>query len=324
MDAFAYARPKTLSAAVKLLADGDATVLAGGTDLLSLLKDGVERPKRLVSLLGVPELRLVEDAGGGVAIGATVTLAELRGHARVAAEYPALIHAIDGVRSPQIRNMGTVGGDLLQRPRCWYYRSGHGLLALRDGASMVVAGDSRYHAIFGDGPAHFVSPSSLAPALVAFGAVARVQGSGGVREVALGDLYRVPQREGEHELTLGPDEVLTAVVLPPARGARSATYEVRERESLDWPLAAAAVVLWQDGARVREARVVLGHVAPVPRVAAQAAAELTGGPVTPERAAAAGAAAVAGAAPLRHNAYKVQLARVAVKRAAMLASGMEV
>jgi xanthine dehydrogenase YagS FAD-binding subunit len=299
-------------------------VLAGGTDLLSLLKDGVERPKRLVSLLAVPELRRIEETGGGLRVGATVTLAELRAHLRVAAEYPALAQAIDGVRAPQIRNMGTVGGDLLQRPRCWYYRSGFGLLAQRDGASMVVAGDNRYHAIFGEGPAHFVNPSSLAPALIAFGARARVEGSGGVRELALADLYRSPQREGERELTLSSDEVLTAVALPAAGGARSATYEVREREALDWPLVAASVVLWPGGAGVREARVVLGHVAPSPRIAADAAAALVGGAVTEERAAAAGAAAVKGASPLRHNGYKVQLARVAVKRAALRAAGMEV
>lgn len=323
MDAFAYARPRTVDAAVQLLSAGDAAVLAGGTDLLSLLKDGVERPRRLVSLLAIPELRRIEDTPEGLVIGATATLAELRAHPRVAAEYPALAHAIDGVRSPQIRNMGTVGGELLQRPRCWYYRSGFGLLALRDGESMVVAGDNRYHAIFGDGPAHFVSASSLAPALVALGAKVRLR-AGGEREVTLASLYRAPRGDSEREVEIEANEVMTAVLLPPARGARSATYEVRERESLDWPLAAAAVVLWLRGEDVREARVVLGHVAPTPRNAAAAAAVLVGGPLTEERAAAAGAAAVADAKPLRHNAYKVQLTSVAVKRAALRAAGREV
>jgi xanthine dehydrogenase YagS FAD-binding subunit len=256
-------------------------------------------------------------------IGATATLAELRAHPRVVAEYPALVHAIDGVRAPQIRNMGTVGGDLLQRPRCWYYRSGFGLLAMRDGESMVAAGDNRYHAIFGDGPSHFVSAASLAPALVALGAKVRLR-AGGEREVTLADLYSAPRREGEREVDIRANEVMTAVVLPPAQGARSATYEVRERESLDWPLAAAAVVLWLRGENVGQARVVLGHVAPTPRDAAEAAAVLVGGPLTEERAAAAGVAAVADAKPLRHNAYKVQLASVAVKRAALRAVGREV
>ncbi|HUP23448.1 MAG TPA: FAD binding domain-containing protein [Thermoanaerobaculia bacterium] len=323
MDAFAYARPRTVDEAVELLTVGDAAVLAGGTDLLSLLKDGVERPRRLVSLLAIPELRRIEEAPQGLVIGATATLAELRAHPRVVAEYPALAQAIDGVRAPQIRNMGTVGGDLLQRPRCWYYRSGFGLLAMRDGESMVVAGDNRYHAIFDDGPAHFVSASSLAPALVALGAKVRLR-AGGEREVTLASLYRAPRRDGEREVDVEANEVMTAVVLPPVHGARSATYEVRERESLDWPLAAAAVVLWLRGGNVREARVVLGHVAPTPRNAAEAAAALVGGPLTEERAAAAGAAAVAGAKPLRHNAYKVQLASVAVKRAALRAAGTEV
>jgi xanthine dehydrogenase YagS FAD-binding subunit len=323
MDGFAYARPKTVDEAVRLLTAGDAAVLAGGTDLLSLLKDGVERPRRLVSLVAIPELRRIEDTPQGLVVGATATLAELRAHPRVAAEYPALVHAIDGVRAPQIRSMGTVGGDLLQRPRCWYYRSGFGLLAMRDGESMAVAGDNRYHAIFGDGPAHFVSASSLAPALAALGAKVRLR-AGAEREITLASLYRAPLREGEREVGIEANEVMTAVVLPPALGARSATYEVRERESLDWPLAAAAVVLWLGGEDVREARVVLGHVAPTPRNAAEAAAVLVGGPLTEERAAAAGAAAVADAKPLRHNAYKVQLASVAVKRAALRAAGREV
>jgi xanthine dehydrogenase YagS FAD-binding subunit len=235
-----------------------------------------------------------------------------------------LAQAVDGIRSPQLRAMGTVGGELLQHPRCWYYRAGFGLLALRDGRSMVTAGDNRYHAILGtEGPAWFVHASSLAPPLLALGARVRVAGPDGERERPLAELYRVPSRDGEREHTLRPGEILTQILVP-ATAARSATYEVRQHESMDWPLAAAAVALELNGETVKSARVVLGHVAPTPFAAAGAVAALAGKTLTDATIAAAGEAAVAGARPLSGNAYKVQLARVATRRALLRAAGREV
>jgi len=225
----------------------------------------------------------------------------------------------------QLQAMGTVGGELLQRPRCWYYRAGFGLLALKKGTSRVLSGDNRYHAILGnEGPAYFVHPSSLAPALIALGARVRIVGSDGEREVALEDLYRTPVQEGEREAALEWSEILTDILIPDPGAARNATYEVRQREALDWPLAAAAVALRIDGGTIRSARVVLGHVAPTPIVASAAGAALEGQPFGEEAAEKAGAAAVEGARALSDNGYKIQLAKVAVKRAILRAGGVEV
>jgi xanthine dehydrogenase YagS FAD-binding subunit len=321
MRAFEYVSPSSKEQAVSLLGSAwsDASVLAGGTDLLSLLKDDVVAPKRVVSIKGIAELGGIRfDARTGLRLGALVTFQEIADDAATAKAYPALAAAVSGVTSPQIRSVGTVGGDLCQRPRCWYYRSGFGLLGQDEaGRSLVLEGDNRYHAILGnEGPAYFVSPSSLAPALVALGATVRLFGPRGAREVPVEKFFLTPKAARDREHDLRPNEIVTEVRVPPPAGA-SATYEVREREALDWPLAAASVVLETSGGTVRKARVVLGHVAPVPWPSAEAEAALAGKAVTEEVAEAAGAAAVKGARALSGNAYKVQLARVAVKRAVL-------
>jgi len=328
MQAFEYANPTTVADAVKALAvqGGSAAALAGGTDLVSLMKDSVETPKRLVNLKSLKELQGISyDAKKGLRIGAMVTLDELLGNSKVKQEYPSVVQAADGVKSPQIRNAGTVGGNLCQRPHCWYYRSGYGLLATQNGKSMVTEGDNRYHAIFGNsGPAYFVNSSSLAPALIALGAKVRIAGPQGNREVALAEFFRTPAKEGEKENVLGPNEIVADILVPPATRVRNATYEVRQREALDWPLAAAAVALEMDGKTVKSARIVLGHVAPVPWVAADAEKLLAGKTVSESLADQVGEAAVKAAKPLSRNGYKVRLARVAVKRAILRAAGMEV
>jgi xanthine dehydrogenase YagS FAD-binding subunit len=328
MRSFEYASPLNKKDAVGLLADKPegTAVLAGGTDLLSLMKDDVVSPERVVSISSIEELRGINyDASHGLRIGALATLDELMADAKVRQEYPALVHAADGVRSPQIQNMGTVAGDLCQRPRCWYFRSGFGLLAIQNGKSLVVEGDNRYHAILGNsGPAYFVNPSSLAPALIALGAYVKIFGSSGERNIPLDKFYRNPKTESEREYNLVADEIVTDILVPPATGRRTATYEVRQREALDWPLAAAAVSLEMSGDRVKSARVVLGHVAPTPWVSSGAEKALKGKTPDEATAARAGEAAVKGAKPLSMNAYKIRLARVAVKRAVLRAMGKEV
>jgi xanthine dehydrogenase YagS FAD-binding subunit len=239
---------------------------------------------------------------------------ELAGSAVVKAEYTALADAAAGIPSPQIRHMGTAGGDLCQRPRCWYYRQGMGLLAMENGQSRIPDGDNRYHAIFGGGPAWFVNPSSLAPALIAMGAKVRLVSAKGPRDMEAARFFQTPKDEGTREIALQPDEILTEILVPAAVG-RSATYEVRQKEALDWPLAAAAVVLKMNGAVVASARIVLGHVAPVPWEAVEAGKLLAGKPFTEAGAEAAAKLAVSGAQPLSRNAYKVTLARTAVRRA---------
>jgi xanthine dehydrogenase YagS FAD-binding subunit len=323
MRAFEHASPTTKEQAVSLLGRtwNDAAILAGGTDLLSLMKDEVLAPRRLVSIKGIEELRGIRfDPGRGLRLGALVTFEELLDDTAVRKSYPAIWAAADGVRSPQIRSLGTLGGDLCQRPRCWYYRSGFGLLAPDNGRSMVVEGDNRFHAILGNaGPAYFVNPSSLAPALVALGSTVRIFGPGGAREVPAARFFVVPKTDDAREHDLKPNEIVTEVRVPPPAGT-NATYEVREKEALDWPLAAASVALKTSGGRVQAARVVLGHVAPVPWPSPEAEAALAGKAVTEAVAQAAGDAAVAKARALSGNGYKIQLARVAVKRAVLEAA----
>jgi xanthine dehydrogenase YagS FAD-binding subunit len=256
----------------------------------------------------------IQKTATGLRIGATVTLDELTANAEVRTAFRSLHQAAMGVSSPQIRNMGTVGGDLCQRPRCWYFRNGFGVLATQNGKALTPDGENKYHAIFGGGPAYFVSPSSLGPALVALGAKIKLVSAKGPREVAAAQFFLSPRDESTREVDLRPDEILTEVIVPLA-ATRNATYEVRQKEALDWPLATASVALKMKGTAVASAKIVLGHVAPTPWDAKDAAQALAGKTVTPESAEAAGKAAVAGAAPLSQNAYKVQLARVAVKRA---------
>jgi xanthine dehydrogenase YagS FAD-binding subunit len=320
MNNFEYANPGTLPEALALLGAkwGQADVLAGGTDLLSLMKDHLHEPKRVVNIKNIKELEGISKTADGLRIGALVTLDELSKNADISASYKALAEAAKGVPSPQIRHMGTVGGDLCQRPRCWYYRQGLGLLAMKDGKSLVVDGDNRYHAIFGEGPAYFVSPSSLGPALVALNARVKLVSAKGAREVPVAKFFMAPKDEVSREIALQPNEILTEIIIPNAT-VKTATYEVRQKEALDWPLTAASVALEMNGATVKSARVVLGHVAPMPIDSAAAAKSLIGKPITAATAEAAGKAAVANAKPMSGNAHKVTLAKVAVKRALLQA-----
>lgn len=342
MNRFEFARPTSVNDAVALLSEkpDEVAPLAGGTDLLSLMKDFVVEPKRLVSLMGIDELRGTAPVVTGMGsakkfpafqIGSTTTIDDLLGNepppethpsparsfsntATLKTKWPALWQAAAGIRSPQLRAMGTVGGELLQRPRCWYFRRGHGLLAERDGNSLPANGDNRYHAILGNtGPAKFVHPSSLAPALIACDADATIAGPKQNRQVPLKDLFRIP-KSGERETTLAPNEILVAITLPNPP-SHSATYEVRPRQGLDWPLVTASVALDLDGKTIKSATIVLGHVAPIPWVCDDAAKLLVGKTLDDKLAHAVGAAAVAGATPLSKNAYKVDLAQVAVRRA---------
>jgi len=321
MQTFEYSNPATLKEATGLLAAawGEADVLAGGTDLISLMKDSLHTPKLVVNVKSIHELGGITRTAAGLRIGATVTMDELARSAEVRAGYQALADAAAGIPSPQIRHMGTVGGDLCQRPRCWYYRQGFGLLAMKDGKSLVAGGENQYHSIFGSGPAYFVSASSLGPALIALGAKVKLVSAKGSREVPVKEFFVAPSDERTREIALRPDEILTEILVPTA-ATHSATYEVRQKTALDWPLAAASVAITMKGAVVGSARIVLGHVAPTPWEAASAGQFLAGKTITVETAGAAGKAAVDGAQPLSHNAYKVTLARTAVKRALLAAA----
>lgn len=337
MKSFAYASPTTEGEVLSLLAEpGQTEILAGGTDLVGLLKKMILTPDLVVNILDVPSLKTIEQLDGGtLAIGAAVTLDELLEHPYLD-PYPAIGQAIRGISSIQLQCQGTLGGEVLQRPQCWYFRDGRGLLAA--GGSAVEEGNNRYHAIFGnEGGAKFVSSSRIAPALIALGATARVIGSvgtGGSLEslqpddvseqfIPVEQLFRIPRREGERENILARNQLVTHILLPDVRSFASATYEVRQGEGPDFPLAAAAAALRMEGSIVREARIVMGQVAPTPWFSHEAAAAIVGQTVAEESAEAAGLAAVASARPLSHNGYKVQLAKTAVKRAILRAAGLE-
>lgn len=326
MQSLEYASPATREQAVRLLGTepGRSAPLAGGSDLLALMKDGVETPGRLVNLKTIEGMRGVRsETGAGLRIGALTTIDDLSADAALSWDHPEVAAAAGRLAGPQIRNVATLGGNLCQRPRCWYFRNGFGLLAVQGGKPMVPEGDNRFHAILGnDGPAYFVQPSTLAPLLVALGAQVTLFGPEGERRVDLEKLYRIPQKEGEREHDLRPGEILTEVLIPPATNRKVASYEVRQRETLDWSLATASVVLEIDGITVTYARVVLGQVAPIPWVAVETEEFLKGKAIDRSVADKAGEIAVQKARALSMNPYKIQLTRVAVKRALLTAAGM--
>jgi xanthine dehydrogenase YagS FAD-binding subunit len=325
MRGFEYATPQTKEQAVGLLGTtwGGTEILAGGTDLLALMKADVVHPKRLVNIKGISDLNGVRASGGGLRIGALTTLGDLADNAEVMLGYPALAEAVNEAASPQIRNMATLGGNLCQRPRCWYFRNGLGLLPKdQAGKDLVAPGENRYHAVLGnDGPAKFVSPSTLVPVLIAYGATIRLAGPKGMRELPLEQFYVIPKTEAEREHDLQPNEMVAEILIPSPGTAKVAHYEIRQKQAFDWPLAVCAVALTMNGSNVQSARVVMGYVAPIPWVSAEAALALSGKSINEEAAKAAGDAALQDAKPLSQNAYKVQLARVAVKRALMKAAG---
>ena len=272
MKSFEYAAPKTLKEATALLSDkwGQAEILAGGTDLVTSLKQHITAPNRVVGLRNISDLKGIEIEAKVVRIGAMTTLGELSENKAIQTHFPSLINAAEGVGSPQLLAVGTVGGDLCQRPRCWYFRNGLGSTA-KERASLVRDGDNRYHAIFGtDGPALFVSASSLGPALVALDAAMVVIGpKEKKRKVSAAEFFQTPRDENDRETALKPNEILAEIEIP-LRSLRNGAYEVRHRHGLDWPYVTASVAFESKGGVASGARVVLGHVAPVPWLATAA------------------------------------------------------
>lgn len=323
MKSFEYARPVTEAEAIEFLGadDGQTTVLAGGTDLVSLLKAELLTPSRVVDLKQIPSLHEVTRTDGGIQIGALLTLSELAQHPLLSA-YRSLFDVVDGVRAIQIQGSGTVGGDLCHLPNCWYFRSGYGLLALDQGASLPVTGDNRYHAIFGNsGPAKFVNASRFAPALIAWGAKVRIIGPSPNQAewLPLEYFYISPKTNSQGNTVLKSGQLISHIWLPDAQQTASATYEILQMEGLDWPLASAGVCVKVESGIVRDASIVMGHVAPVPWIASDASRMLIGRLLNDETAGDAADVAVARATPLSMNEYKVQLARTAVKRALLKA-----
>jgi len=309
IERFAYTRVGSVAEAAAALSEDGARLHAGGTDLLGCLRDQVFTVGRVVSLSGVAELqglhRLVD---GGLRLGALTSLAELAASELVREHYPVLAQAAAAVGSPQLRAQGTVGGNLCQQPRCWYFRGGFDCLRRGGGSCLAVLGDSRYHAVFGGGPCRIVHPSDVAPALIALGAQARVEGPDGARLVAVGELFAPPSERLDRCVRLADAEVLTEVFLPPpVDGQRSAYRKVRVRRAWDFALASMAVALSLDGGRVAAIRVVFGGVAPIPWRSEPTEQAALGRQLDQETARASVAAATQGATPLDDNAYKLDI-----------------
>ncbi len=324
MKSFEYAAPATLKEATALLSDkwGETEILAGGTDLVTSLKQHLTAPGRVVSLRNISEIKgILQTAGKILRVGSTTTLGQLASDKTVKAHFPSLLTAAEGVGSPQLLSVGTVGGDLCQRSRCWYFRNGFGLFGKDGNTPLVREGDNRYHAIFGnEGEALFVSPSSLGPALIALDASLVVVGPNeNRRKIAAAEFFQTPKSATERETALKPNEILAEIEIP-LRDLKNATYEVRHRHGLDWPYATASVAFALKGGVATDARVVLGHVAPIPWSAAGAAKALSGAKVDEGLAAKCGEAAAQGAKPLSKNGYKIQLVKAAVKRAVLAAA----
>ncbi len=329
MKNFTYYRPTSADQVVALLDNkwGTSELLAGGTDLLDLQKEYVAQPDKVVSVRDLDaDFRGIKALKNPLIfqIGAGTTLAEIAADSELRRLCPALTTAAGDIGGPQIRNMGTLGGNLCQRNRCWYFRDEHTHCLLKGGDKcFAIDGENRYHAIFTAGhKCVIVNPSTLAPALIALQASAEVLGPKGKRTLKLADFFRAPSTATEREHVLAPNEMVLSVTIP-SSGLKNASYEVRHKQSYDWPLVQAAVAFKYDGGKATNVRIVLGHVAPTPHVAEVAAKALEGKEVTEARAADAGETAAEGAKPLAQNGYKVKLVAVAVKRALLTAAGQK-
>jgi len=320
---FGYVRPKNLSDALRQLAGPGARVQAGGTDLLGCLRDGVFAADTVVSLSGVPDLRGIRRAlDGGLLIGAMTTLSEVAAHPDIVERYPTLAQGAAAAASPQLRNQGTIGGNICQRPRCWYFRGDFHCARKGGEKCFAVEGENQYHCIFGGDVCFIVHPSDTAPALVALEAVVRIVGPDGARSVPAEKFFILPGTDHTRENVLVKGEVVTEIVLPPQpRGTRGTYRKLRARGSWDFALTGAAVVVTVAGGNVERARIVFSGVAPAPWRVPEAERAMVGKRITARTARSAAAAAVKGAQPLSENGYKVQLLRGTVEEALLSLAG---
>ena len=320
MKTFANANARDLQHAVNLVQqthqDGRAASFAGGgSDLLALVKERIVAPDVVVNLKTIKGLDQVTATAGGVTIGGLITLDSLGRHPVIRRQYAVLAEAAETVATPQIRNVGTLAGNVCQRPWCWYFRNGFPCLKNGGNTCFSAAGENQFHAIFGGGPSHIVHPSDTAVALVALDARFRVVGPGGERVMPAADFFILPQQDARRENVLGPEEALAEIQVPPARpGMRSTYHKILDREAWTHAVVSAAVVLEMDGQVCRNARLVLGGVAPIPWRLPAVERMLAGQQITESLAARAAGAALEGAKPLAKNAYKVPLTKGVIRR----------
>jgi xanthine dehydrogenase YagS FAD-binding subunit len=328
MHPFSLERPRDLTAALASGAqagrnDAPAEFIAGGTDMVQLLQEQVRQPKRLVSLAGLLDSR-IEIGAQGLRLGAAATMAEVADHPGVIEQYPVISEALLNSASPQVRNQATMGGNLMQRTRCPYFRDvGYSACNKRIPGSgcAAIGGENRWHAVLGTSENCIaVHPSDLAVALVALDAAVEVRGASGQRTVPLLEFHRLPDSTPHIETVLGPGEVISAITVPANAAARRSHYlKVRDRASFEFAVVSAAVALDMDGARIRQARVALGGVGTKPWRVPRLEAALAGSTLDPDSLRSAAAVAAEGAQGRGHNDFKIELMQRAIVRALEIA-----
>ena len=326
MKSFENIDAKSISQAVALLQKFNqekksAVVVGGGSEILQLMKDHVITPDYVVNLKSIPGLNAIKEDRGGIRIGALTTLSEVEEHRTVREKLLILSDAAGEAASPQIRNAGTIGGNICQRPFCWYFRSSN-FNCLRKGGQVcyTVTGDSRFHAILGAGPSYIVHPSDTAPALVALDAQIKIAAPSGERIVPLEKFFVLPSVDFKRENILKPGEIVTEIFVPyPKSGSKGYYHKVRERLAWDHAIVSVATVLQSSGGVARDTRVVLGGVAPIPWRAPKAEQFLRGKTIDEETTQKAGDIALEDAKPLKDNVYKIAMAKSLIQRA-LLAS----
>jgi len=316
---FSYIRPKSLDEAIEYLSVDGARVHAGGTDLLGCLRDRVFDVSTVVSIAGLKELRGIEATpAGGLRIGSLTTIAEVARHPVIESMYRALSMAAAEVASPQLRNQGTIGGNLCQKPRCWYYRGEFHCLRKGGDLCYAVDGENVYHCILGGDNCFIVHPSDTAPALVALQAIVGIAGPNGRRTVSAESFHMPPAVDYTSETVLEPAEIVTEIILPPpAKGLRSSYRKVRARQGWDFALAGVALAITFEGDRAADCRVVLSGAAPVPWRCSEAEKVIKARRLSRDLAAKAAEAAVKEAESMTQNEYKIALFRGLIEQQLM-------
>jgi xanthine dehydrogenase YagS FAD-binding subunit len=322
MNRFEWVDARSVDQALASVTD-DSAFKAGGIDLLDLMKDGIANPSRLVNIRQIGGLDQISEDEKNLRIGPLVTLAQIEEHATIQRKYTALSEAASRIATPQIRNMATIGGNLAQRPRCWYFRSEDFHCRKKGGTHCFAQdGENDYHAIFDNRVCAIIHPSGMAIPLVAMNGRVEIATKKGKREVALEEFFTSPEHDIRRENILEPGELITSIIVP-AADARTAYYKLGEKESFDWPIADVAVALTIQGSRCSQASVVLGGAAPYPYRARAAEAKLSNSEITADSARAAAEAAMASATPLEKNAYKIPIFEAIVRRTILRAAGVK-
>jgi xanthine dehydrogenase YagS FAD-binding subunit len=312
---FAYVRPESIEEAIKHLSLDGARVHAGGTDLLGCLRDHVFDVKKVVSVSKLRELYGIKPTSdGGLRIGALTTITEISENPVIKERYPGLAQAASEVASPQLRNQGTIGGNICQKPRCWYYRGEFHCLRKGGNICHAVEGENQFHCIFGGDSCYIVHPSDTAPALLALEAIVRIAGPKGMKTVPMEQFHILPSQDVEKETILEPGEIVVEILLPPAApGLRSSYRKVRARRSWDFALAGVALALHMSENLVEKGRVVLSGAAPIPWRSREVEEVIINKKLDADTIAKAADAVVKGAEPLEHNGYKIPLLQAIIE-----------